>query len=354
MVADHETPRPISGASTAIVGSGSKEGLANAPLLERPLGRGAIVHCQLKLVEKATAEPAAATILGNLLQYLANYRPTQRKTALIGGNQQYRQSLQDLGLRFDNLTKSSNLADYSTVICRGRTDASLLRAEQLGPFVEAGGTLFLHRPSPETMDVVCRELNLDLAAHAFSGAAKRADRNHPLLEAIIREDLYWTVKQPGLSWARQPLSREMIDSTVGPRFDPRSAETYNLEDWTLEGTYVHAQPQSVMFASAGTATSEIDFPESGKYGIGIRARGTPCKGVYPVAEFCIDGKTVGSVQLEGREWQTLGVVDTSRKGRMSSRSPSSTTPAHPPTKTETSKSTSCTSAATAAPTTSPS
>jgi beta-galactosidase len=315
MVADHESPRPISGATVPIVVSGSKAGLANAPLLERPLGNGAIVHCQMRLVEKANSEPAARTILGNLLQYLDDYRRKNRRTALLGGDQQYRESLRNLGLRFDEFTAATDLADYSSVICRGNADPSILPPAKLAPFLARGGNLFVHRPSSETLNLLCNELRLDLAAHPFAGTAKRADGDHPLLEAIAREDLYWTVKQPGLSWARQPLSREMIDGVVGPRFEARGCKTFELEDWILDGTYVLAQPQGVMFASAGTATNEIDFPESGKFGIGIRARGTPCKGVYPVAEFSVDGKPFGSVQLQGDQWQTCGTVGHVEKGR---------------------------------------
>ena len=99
---------------------------------------------------------------------------------------------------------------------------------------------------------------------------------------MAREDLYWTVKQPGLSWARQPLSREMIDGVFGPRFDAHQATPYEIEAWTTE-RIVRARPArpGVLFASAGTAVGEIEFAESGKYGIGIRARGTPCRGRLP-------------------------------------------------------------------------
>jgi hypothetical protein len=62
-----------------------------------------------------------------------------------------------------------------------------------------------------------------------------------------------------------------------------------------------------LFASAGTATGKIDVAESGKYGIGIRARGTPCRGVYPIAEIRVDGESFGSVPLDGDEWQDVGV-----------------------------------------------
>ncbi len=315
LVADHELPRPFTGAAVSIVVSGSKAGLANAPLLERPLGRGALVHCQLKLVEKAASEPAAGIILGNLLRYLGDYRPKERNTALLGGDPEYRQTLKNLGLRFDDLSPQSRLADYSLLICRGETDPSALPALKLGEFVEKGGRLFVHRPSPATMASVCRELNLDLATQPHSGSAKRAEGDNPVLEAIAREDLYWTVKQPGESWARQPLSQEMMDRVAGPRFDATGGTTYELEDWTLKGTYVRAESQSVLFASAGTATREIELPESGKYGIGILARGTPCEGLYPIAELSIDGKPFGVVQLVGGQWQTLGTVGHVEKGK---------------------------------------
>ena len=315
MVTDAEVPRPISGACVAIVVSGSKTGLAHAPLLERPLGQGAIVHCQMRLVEKASSEPAAGIMLGNLLRYLGEYRPTGRKTAVLGGDSEYRETLRNLGLRFETLTVSGDTAQYSSVICRGEVEPSLLDGANLRKFVEGGGNLLVHRPSQETMVDVCRQLQLDLATQAMSGSVKRAEGDRQLLEAIAREDLYWAVKQPGLSWARQPLSREMIDGVVGPRFDATGASAYELEEWKLAGTYVHVHGQGVMFASAGTATMEVEFPESGKFGIGIRARGTPCKGVYPVAEFTVDGKPFGTVQLDDEEWQTRGAVGYAERGR---------------------------------------
>ena len=315
MVTDGETPRPISGASVPIVVSGSKAGLAHAPLLERPLGRGAIIHCQMKLVEKANAEPTAGIMLGNLLRYLDEYRTVSRKAAVLGDDAEYRARLRNLGLRFDSLTDSKGMGQYSSVICRGDVDSTVLEAADLGSFVARGGKLLVHRPSAETMDEICKELQLDMAVQGMSGSVKRAEGDHRLFEAIAREDLYWAVKQPGLSWAAQPLSREMIDGVVGPRFDATGASTYELEGWALEGTYVRAQTQSVLFASAGTATGEIEFPESGKFGIGIRARGTACKGVYPAAEFTVDGKLLGRVQLDGGEWQTCGAVGYVEKGR---------------------------------------
>ena len=318
MVADHELPRPSSGAAVSIAVSGSKTGIAHAPLLERPLGRGCIVHCQLKLVEKAPTEPAAGVILGNLLAYLDAYRPRDRKSAVLGGDASYRETLRNLGLRFDDLkgrAAGADLSGYSLVVCRGPVDDVGPLAAKLRDFVSRGGNLLVHRPSPGTMDAVCRGLQLDLVTRPAAGSVARADGEHPLVEAIAREDLYWTVKRPGLSWARQPLSQDMIDGVFGPRYDPAGATTHEIEDWTLDGAYVDARPESVVFASAGTADGQVEFDESGIYALGIRARGTPCNGVYPAARISVDGKPFGSVQLDGGEWKSYGCSGHVEPGR---------------------------------------
>jgi hypothetical protein len=93
------------------------------------------------------------------------------------------------------------------------------------------------------------------------------------------------------------------------------ATPHEIETWETNGTYVTAGASGVLFASAGTAVGEIEFAESGKYGIGIRARGTACKGVYPIAELSVDGKSFGSVSLESGQWQDYGVFGHVEQGR---------------------------------------
>ncbi len=318
MVADHETPRPSFGAAVSIVVSGSDTGIAHAPLLERPMGRGCVIHCQLQLVRKFASEPTAGVILSNLLAYCDHYRPQTRKTAVLGGDRDYCTTLRERGLRFDDLTDDaaeSELSGYSLVICHGSVADSHGLAAKLRRFVEGGGRLLVHRPSPETMDMLRRGLEIDLIAQPYSGPVKRVDGQHDLLEAIAREDLYWTVKQPGESWALQPLSPDMVDGVFGPPFDGSGAELHEIESWTAEGQYVVVGQSTVLFASAGTAVGEINFDESGKYGIGIRARGTPCQGVYPIAELSVDDRPFGFVQLDEGDWKEYGVFGHIEKGR---------------------------------------
>ncbi len=231
MVADHELPRPSVGSAISIITSGSDTGISHAPLLERPLGKSCIMHCQLRLVEKALTEPAAGVILANLLEYLGAYQPEARRTAVIGADAGYRESLSKLGLRFDEISADEPLADlsgYSLVICQGEIRGSSGLATQLGNAVKDGANLLVHRPAPETIEWIAKGMPLDVSVRPHAGSIKRAEGDDRLLEALTREDLYWTVKRPGLSWARQPLSDQMIDCIF--EFDKNAGQSSDVRD----------------------------------------------------------------------------------------------------------------------------
>ena len=319
MVADHEPPRPTSGSAVSIIVSGSSTGLSYAPLLERPMGKGSMIHSQLKLVEKATTEPAAGTILLNLLAYLDAREPRSPRTALIGGDATYREKLGVLGLRFDDIADGStaDLSNYSAVLLCGEVAEMDGIAGKLDSFIKQGGNLYVHRPSTSVLESLSNQLDISLNSRSASGSALRADGDHPLLDAISREDLYWSVRQPGVAWVRQPLSMEMMDGIFAPSVDLTGAAKHEIESWDFSGGYVVAQAEKVMFATDGSATKSIEFSESGNYGIGIRAQGTTCEEKYPVVQITIDDKYFGTVQLDDREWKDYGVSGYVVKGKHS-------------------------------------
>ena len=303
MVASTEPARPGSGAAVPIVVSGSAAGIDHAPLLERPIGRGSIVHCQLKLVEKYAREPTAARILANLLSYLAEYRPRPRKTALVGGSQEYRLYLHTLGLRFDDLTGPLADADpsaYSLLLCRG----DVVDATKLAEFLEQGVNVVAHRVPPGSLETLNRKLGSDLVHQPYSGHVTRAEGDHRLLEAVVREDLYWLGEHAGIGWSTTPRAGEMVDGIFTKGLQGKEVESYEVEDWTLEGTIVERREPGVTFATIGSAAAEIDFPRSGVYVIGVVARGTPAVGVYPIARVSIDGEPLGTISVAGEAWHT--------------------------------------------------
>ncbi|MCY2989895.1 MAG: hypothetical protein NTY19_18780 [Planctomycetota bacterium] len=333
LVATDELARPSTGGAVPIVVSGSAAGIDHAPLLERRVGWGRLVHSQLALVEKFDTEPAAARILVNLVEYLTQAGNNQaglaspagqpglkngatadaRKTAVVGGTEAYRCYLRSLGLQFDDLTGKLDAIDwaaYGLVLCRGE----LPGLEELGPWVENGGRLWLHRTPVASLEHVCHEWKLDLVAQPYAGAVTRAEGDHPLLAALAREDLYWLGKHVGIDWADTPRATAMADLIFSKSLGDKRAVEYEVEDWKLEGEIIQRQPPGVIFATVGSATQEIAFPTAGDYLIGVLARGTPCFGVYPIVQVAIDGKPFGQISVTDR-WQTTCVFGRVTAGR---------------------------------------
>jgi len=306
LVATGELLRPTAGSAVPIVVSGSAAGIDHAPLLERRIGRGCVVHSQLLLAEKFDTEPAAARILVNLVEYLVAYRAEAKKTAVVGGSEAYRTYLRGLGLRLDDLTgkvASTDLRPYGLVICRGESPG----LETLRPWVEAGGNLWLHRTPADSLARVGREFKWNLAARPDAGPVIRAEGDSPLLNAVAREDLYWLGKHVGIAWADTPRAGGMCDLALTKVIEGTKVAVHEVEDWKLEGGIVERRPPGVVFASVGSASKEIDFPVGGDYLFGVHARGTPCFGVYPIARVAIDGKPIGEVSVTG-QWETTTVL----------------------------------------------
>lgn len=312
LVATHEPGRPVSGGASSIVVSGSAAGIDNAPLLEQPVGRGCIIHCQMNLVEKFDSEPAAARILANLIDYVARYRSNRRNTVVLGGSGEYHAYLRNLGLRFEDLSPkaAADLSTHSLLICRGD---GIDMATAL-PFVEQGGNLLVHRASAETLDKLRRELQLDMTAQPYSGHVTRAEGSEPLLEALAREDLYWLGPHIGIGWDETPRAGAMVDSIFSKTLDGKRARTFEIEDWKRQGQIVERQSPGVVFATNGSASALVDFPAAGNYVFGLVARGTPTAGVYPIAQILIDRKPLGLIAIPDGEWRTMTVFGRVEQG----------------------------------------
>lgn len=313
LVATHDPARPVSGGALAIVVSGSATGIDNAPLVEQPVGRGCIVYCQMNLIEKMDSEPAAARILANLIEYLARYSSTVRRTAVLGGTDEYHAYLNSLGLQYDVLTDSAmpDLSACQLLVCRGgEIDASTALR-----FVEQGGTLVIHRASPAAFEALCRGLALDITLQPYTGPIIRAEGSEPLLKAITREDLYWLGPHVGIDWAETPRADEMVDGIFAKSLDGKDVRTLEIEDWKLEGQIVERRSPGVVFATTGSASTVVDFPATGDYVIGLVARGTPAKGEYPLARVSIDQKPLGLVAVADGQWHTVTTFGRVEQGR---------------------------------------
>src|SRR5512139_2521144 len=231
LVTTAEPPRPDAGGARAIIVSGSAAGLDHAPLLEQFIGSGCIILSQLRLVEKWSSEPTAARILANLLSYLDQFRSAPRKMAVVGGNVNYRKRLRELGLSFDERADGAGeWADYSVVLCRGtlgEAPGSDLPA-RLRAFVERGGNLFVHRPTPENLATLRQTFALDLESQPYPGQVTRAEGSHLLLEVVAREDVYW-LGEPGAMASATPRAEPMADGVFTRSLEGKPTRSYEIE-----------------------------------------------------------------------------------------------------------------------------
>ncbi len=314
IVTDHELHCPAEGGALPIIVSGSASGLDHTALVVRPAGRGCFVHTQMRLVEKFSVEPAAARLLDNVLQYASNYSCRPGKTALVGGSEAYREFLKGIGLRFDDLSGKLNetdLSDYRLVLCREQVEFP----QKLHAFAARGGNVMVHRAGAQGIDQLREPFDLDLALQSHAGSVSRVDKLPAGAPCIPREDLYWLGEHRGIAWATTPRADDMIDGVFTKTFDGKQVAAHEIETWNLSGKIVERREPGVTFATAGEAVTEIDFPAAGTYVIGVRARGTPCLGQYPLARVSIDGKPLGVISVASDAWGTFATFGRVEKGR---------------------------------------
>lgn len=303
--------RPSAG-SLPLVVAGSAAGVDTSPLLLQETEHGCVVYCQLLLIEKLAGEPVAARLMENLLEWLARYRGTPRRTAVVG-SADFQTALRSLGLRFDDRSDTSsndNWTGYRLVVCNQEPrDLQPLRE-----YVRQGGTAWFHRLPADRIGPVAEAFGIPLEAAGYSGPVNRVEGDSVWLDALLREDLYWLGQHEGIGWAETPRAERMADATYSKRLTGSDVRQFEIEDWALEGGIVGKQEPGVVFATVGKATHHVDFPKTGDYLIGVLARGTPTKGVYPLVRVTVDGRSAGTMGTIDR-WRTTTVSVRIEAGR---------------------------------------
>jgi hypothetical protein len=253
-VARRQIVRPETGGARAIVVSGGPNSLAQAPVVEMPVGKGRLVLMQALVGEKYESEPAARRMLANAVDYLANWRPPARdRTLLLGGDDAFAGKLSSVGVVFERAAgplETGGLAGIGLVILKGGGKPVTGSREALAGFIRAGGRLYWHRPDPEAF----RELR---GAVGVAGIEMREDkvavalaaREHPLLSGVSREDVTYTTRPQG--WERDV---RMIEDAADRVFVPSGGEGAAVP----AGVEVLVNPGAVVAVTKGTATVVLD------------------------------------------------------------------------------------------------
>jgi len=304
-----EPQRPSRGGMRALVVTGGVDGLSHAPLLEVPVGVGVWLLCQLQVTGKLGEEPIARELLERMVRYLAGYSAPAGRT-VCSGSPELRAKLAFLGLRGDPLTDWAALRWPAVQVLILQADRATLdrHGPELRSFLQAGGRVFLHRPDIAAFESIRNTLGLKLSMDPYHGPALRAEGSGPLLDAVMREDLYWLGTHKSGGWSSTPLAADMATATFAPQLKPSEGRRIEAEtDVRLEGNLVTAGKREVEFASGGSGHWTVRLPKAGAYLLGMMARGTPVGGVGPVAEVFLDGSRIGTFFIASRKARLYGL-----------------------------------------------
>lgn len=309
LVSEHNPLRPRAEGCRPIVTAGSAQGLNYAPLLEWPRGRGTLLLCQLKLIEKFANEPIAARLLENALRYLITCQPEAKPVAVVG-DAAFQQALRRFHLRFEDVTATlaeADLSRYSLLLVHADVGPLLQTSERIRGFVEQGGKVYLHALTPEAWESLQPLTGVSSLLQPHRGPIVK-NPEEPLAQALLQEDLYWLQEKVGWDWwSETPRVSHMAPFAFSKRLEPEKAEVYEAEEMEIEALISGVGEGGVVLATVGTLRQKIDFPEAGTYLFGLRAGGSSVAGVFPTVEVRLDHRLLGTVGLARGEYDLYTV-----------------------------------------------
>ena len=115
--------------------------LQYSPLLEYHEGRGLVMFCQMDVTGRTESEPAADTLVRNLLRYVAEWKPAPRRNAFYVGDAAGKTRLQAAGLTLGPDEGDSLSPDNVLIAGAGAGPMLAARASAISRWLDAGGHL---------------------------------------------------------------------------------------------------------------------------------------------------------------------------------------------------------------------
>ncbi len=335
LVSHNEPLRPDTGGAQALVVTGGPDGLSHAPLVEVAEGRGRWLVCQLDVVRKLDTEPVARLLLERMLCYLdqvarrasertsveqepatkgafddaaSPFAASEATPALCFGPEPLRRQLTALDLDWQPLDDWRQLQQTASRLLVLQADGRLVaeHADELKAFLSRGGHVFWHRPTADGFDAAAERLELTAGAvdaTGFRGWVRKPEGHNWWLDAVTREDLFWVAPEKRPAWyvPARP-AEDVVETLFPPHLKQLAGQTVEAEkNVELQGDIVQVRDGEVVFATVGQASWKLQLSRSGRHLLGLRARGTPLAGQFPVAEVRLDGQPVGRVYVCSRQ-----------------------------------------------------
>jgi len=115
--------------------------LQYSPLLEYRDGKGLVLFCQLDVTGRTEQDPAAETLAGNLVRYVAGWKPPTRRQALYAGNLAARHHLEFAGIPVQSYDGGKLSPEQALIVATGGERKLAEHSADVAAFLKAGGHL---------------------------------------------------------------------------------------------------------------------------------------------------------------------------------------------------------------------
>jgi hypothetical protein len=127
-------------------------GLQYSPLMEYREGKGMVLFCQLDVTGRTETDPAAETLVSNLLRYVSGWKPTQRRKALYVGDPAGKSHLDDAGVAVSPYEDGKLAPEQVLVVGPGGGRKLTGRTAAIADWLKAGGSLLTLGVDQEDVD----------------------------------------------------------------------------------------------------------------------------------------------------------------------------------------------------------
>ncbi|HEV3386495.1 MAG TPA: glycoside hydrolase family 2 TIM barrel-domain containing protein, partial [Gemmata sp.] len=90
-----------------------------SPLMEYREGKGVVLFCQMDVSGRTENDPAAETLVNNILRYISDWKPTPRRKAMYAGDAEGKKHLESCGLTLFDYAKDKLNDDHILIVAPG-------------------------------------------------------------------------------------------------------------------------------------------------------------------------------------------------------------------------------------------
>jgi len=309
-VTRREIVRPDTGCAKAVTVSGGQRVLYQAPIVEIPFGRGAVVLIQALVAEKFNTEPVARRLFQNTINYLAAHRPVSGKTCVLSQDEAFISGLSEMGLVFDELrspVKPSDLKDARLLLLHGAGEDIIQSKDAIESYLKSTTpkTVYWHRPDANMFSAFKEVFDAQkFSIQPMGGSVSIELREHPLLSGVSREDLTFTSRLSG--WHRSlRMEGSVIDTALFPETANKKTRRVEAETFELTGRSASVDPSGklVLLNNFSGVSGNVSVDKDGLYAISLLAGCESVTNVNPVVFVSCDDTFVTQVNLTQGEAQ---------------------------------------------------